>query len=72
MMYFKQQSTDEEIDPFDFVGFAQDRGGTLWYFSEHSEQFTISEYGIFNEPNAEFLENLKPFTRFDGTITIGN
>ena len=72
MMYFKQQSTDEEIDPFDFVGFAQDRKGTLWYFSEHGEQFTISEYGIFNEPNSELLENLKPFTRFNGTITIGN
>ena len=72
MMYFKQQSTNEEIDPFDFVGFTQDREGTLWYFSELGEKFTISEYGIFSEDRVELIEKLKPFTRFRGTITMGN
>ena len=70
-MQFKVQWSDCEVDIDNYVGFAQDKEGMIWYFSEHGEQFTISEYGIYSESN-EAAENSGPFTVFNGTITIGN
>lgn len=60
------------FDPETDVGYALDKDGDLWYFGDDVIEFSEQEPASwpFETDKAKLVYG--PFTRFQGTATIGN
>lgn len=71
-MFKLDDTSRSSFDPETDKGYALDRDGSLWYFGDNVIEFSNGQPNLYISERTKAEGYYGPFTRFQGTATIGN